>query len=154
MKNLFSSLLFLFIFLIYCIGILPSSNVVQAASGLHIAGNHFVNGNGDQVILRGSARWSLEFSCGDNHFSLSDFQAMKAWGMNTVRIPLNENYYLNPSLCNNQYIFTLTNAVTNAKAAGMYVLLDLHWIHPQEVNNKDTRGGQFPMPDLQAKIFW
>ena len=78
---------------------------------LHVNGNHFADASGNQVVLRGAARWSLEFSCGDGHFNASDFQAMKSWGMNTVRLPLNENYFLYPGLCNNQYQNTIQTAV-------------------------------------------
>lgn len=120
---------------------------------LHVEGNHFTE-NGKKVILRGASRWSLEFSCGDGHFAPSDFKAMKSWGMNIVRIPFNENYFLNPNLCPTNYQETLFNAVEAAKKEGLYVLLDLHWIHPKEVENIDERGGQFSMPDMQTLEVW
>jgi hypothetical protein len=130
----------------------PATHGLRVAGNhLHVVGNHFVDANGNIVILRGAARWSLEFSCGDRHFNTSDFQAMKSWGMNIVRLPLNESYLLFPNLCGGtKYIDTVKQAISRAEAVGMYVLLDLHWISPFD----DNRGGQYPMPDMKAKQFW
>ncbi len=153
MKNYLSQIfLSIFTFAILLPTITPRVFALQPAMhGLRVVGNHFVDANGNIVILRGAARWSLEFSCGDGHFNTNDFQAMKSWGMNTVRLPLNESYLLFPKLCGGtKYIDTVKQAISNAEAAGMYVLLDLHWISPFD----DKRGGQYPMPDMKAKQFW
>jgi endoglucanase len=119
---------------------------------LHIMGNHFADANGNMVVLRGASHWSLEFGCGAGAFTLRDFQAMRSWGMNIVRLPLNENYLLFPGLCGGtKYLDTVKSTVSNAEATGMYVLLDLHWINPY---SNASRGGQYPMPDSKAKQFW
>lgn len=130
---------------------LGASKDQSTLPALHVQGNHIVDDNGNTVVLRGASRWSLEFSCGDGHFNVSDFLAMKSWGMNTVRLPLNENYFLFPSLCQNQYMNTFQTAIAHAESQGMYVILDLHWVSPYD----DTgRGGLFPLTDSKAKGVW
>jgi endoglucanase len=70
-----------------------------------------------------------------------NFTAMKSWGMNAVRLPLNEASWLdytctdatgtsyNPDPGGN-YKATVESTVAAATAAGMYVILDLHWSAP------------------------
>jgi len=62
---------------------------------LSLSGTQIMRG-GQPITLVGAARYSLEFEChGDGHFQLSDFQAMRTWGMNTVRIPLSLAFWRN-----------------------------------------------------------
>ena len=69
------------------------------------------------------------------------WSAMLSWKMNTVRIPLNEASWLgysctdtsgvvrNPDPGSN-YKSAVQTQVAQATAAGMYVILDLHWAAP------------------------
>jgi endoglucanase len=115
---------------------------------------------GEHVTLIGASHSSLEYSCaGDGHFGLADFQAMRMWGMNVVRIPLWSRYWLNIGNTCPGYQQTVAAAVTNAEAAHLYVILDLQWTYAQSqppyTNPDGTPNYQFPMPDNgEATQFW
>ena len=112
---------------------------------------------GHPVTLIGADRSSLEYSCsGDGHFGIADFQAMQSWGMNTVRIALSSEFWVNAGgMCPN-YQQTVTQAVANARSAGMFVILDLQWSAPFELSADQTGGGgQCPLPDSGKDVaFW
>lgn len=84
--------------------------------------------NGHEHFLRGLVRPSLEFSCVGNIQQL-DYTVMNQWGANVVRLPLNQDCWLNdPS--NPSYDPTYEGRVDNqvqwAQGAGMDIILDLH----------------------------
>jgi len=142
-------ILFLLIYS-FCIIMLNINVSHPATHGLHIVGNHFIDENRNIIILRGVNRWSLEFSCGDGHFTPNDFRAIRSWGANAVRIPLNENRFLFHYDCSN-YVDIVKQAVKNAENAGLYVILDLQWVEPY---NNNQPGMIYPMPDSKARDFW
>lgn len=126
-------------------------------SPLSVEGTHIVNADNEVVMLIGAARSSLEYSCtGDGHFQLADFQAMRSWGMNVVRIPLSSAFWANLDGACPNYHQTVEAAVSNAEAAGLYVMLDLHWNAPFTLPQDATGGGgQYPMPDTGKDVaFW
>src|SRR6185437_13785475 len=95
----------------------------QAASTVAVQGNHLVDGSGHVLVLVGATRWALEFSChGDGHDALADFQAMRSWGMNTVRLTLSSAYWLNLAGRCPDYQQTVARAIANAEAAGLLVV--------------------------------
>ncbi|HEU5379721.1 MAG TPA: glycoside hydrolase family 5 protein [Ktedonobacteraceae bacterium] len=126
-------------------------------SALRVEGTHIVNADDEVMMLIGASRSSLEYSCtGDGHFQLSDFEAMRSWGMNTVRIPLSSAFWANLDGACPNYHQTVEAAVSNAEAAGLYVILDLHWNAPFSLPQDATGGGgQYPMPDTGKDVaFW
>lgn len=134
---------------------IPSPTPTQAA--LSIQGTQIVDVHGNAVTLIGASRPSLEYSCsGDGHFQLADFQAMRSWGMNAVRIPLSSEFWANGGNACPNYHLTVTAAVANAEAAGLYVILTLQWNAPLQLSDDPTiGGGQYPMPDAgQDVTFW
>jgi len=135
-------------------GVLPPP-AATASRALRVLGTHLVDTAGRVVTLRGASRWSLEFDChGDDHFQLSDFVAMKSWGMNAVRIPLNSSFWLYgyQNYCTAQsYQQVVDGAVHNAEAAGLRVILVLQWAG---VDLNSGRGGQTQMPPRDALTFW
>ena len=68
---------------------------------LSVHGNHLVNQNGDTVRLTGVNRSGAEYACAEG-WGIWDgptdtdaaIQAMIAWHVNAVRIPLNEDCWL------------------------------------------------------------
>jgi endoglucanase len=116
----------------------------QAPPALKVQGNHLVDPNGDIVRLRGVDRSGSEYACVqgfgffDGPVDAASIAAMKAWHINAVRVPLNEDCWgQDPSpsggiVTQNQYtgqayrnaIITYVNALNSA---GLYVILDLHW---------------------------
>jgi hypothetical protein len=136
----------------------------QAIAGLHVSGNQILNGNGQPVRLRGVNRTSGEYGCIFN-FAIFEgptnataIQAMLNWKINAVRIPLNEDCWLdvNTSGIDRQYVdanyrATVTDYVSRLTAAGIVVILDLHWAAPG--TQKAT--GQTPMADRDhSPAFW
>ena len=133
----------------------PTSTSLQPA--LSIQGTQIMNAHGSVVTLIGTSRSSLEYLCsGDGHFQLADFQAMRSWGMNVVRIPLSSEFWANGGNTCPNYHLTVATAVANAEAAGLYVILTLQWNAPLQVPDDPTvGGGQYPMPDAQGDVaFW
>ena len=113
--------------------------------------------DGKPITLLGVARYSLEYECqGDGHFQLADFQAMRAWGMNTVRFPLSSAFWRNLDHTCPTYQTTVARAVDNAEAAGLYVILDLQRDAPFSYAQDATAGGaQCPLPDANYDVaFW
>ena len=71
-----------------------------AALTLVVRGNHLVNGAGKTVRLLGVDRSGLEYACvqgwgfSDGPTDAASIAAMKAWRINAVRVPLNEDCWL------------------------------------------------------------
>ena len=124
--------------------------------GVSVQGTRFYS-QGHVVTLVGVNHSSLEYSCsGDGHFTLADFQAMRGWGMNVVRIPLSSEFWANASNDCPGYRQTVTQAVANARAAHLFVIVDLQWSAPFDSPDDQKRGGvQCPMPDTGKDVaFW
>ncbi|HEX8733608.1 MAG TPA: cellulase family glycosylhydrolase [Ktedonobacterales bacterium] len=125
--------------------------------GLSVSSTHILAPDGRALTLLGAARYSLEFECqGDGHFQQADFQAMRAWGMNTVRIPLSSGFWRNLGNGCPTYRATVAAAVANAEAAGLYVILDLQRDAPFSLPQDVAGGGeQCPLPDAKYDLaFW
>ncbi|HLY29633.1 MAG TPA: glycoside hydrolase family 5 protein, partial [Ktedonobacterales bacterium] len=138
----------------------PVPTATPRPSGLMVRGSRLFTISGQPVTLVGASHSSLEYSCkGDGHFQLADFQEMRAWGMNVVRIPLWSRYWLNPDDSCPTYQQTVEDAVANAEAAHLYVILDLQWSYtfpaPPYTDSAGNANYQFPMPDTgEAVQFW
>jgi endoglucanase len=109
---------------------------------------------GSPVTLVGVNRPSLEYSCaGDDHLTPKDFQAMRQWGMNVVRIPTSSEFWANAGGLCPAYHQTVQQVVANARAAHLFVILDLQWSAPFDQPADRTRGGvQCPMPDTGKDV--
>ncbi len=149
---------------------LRSPGAARAASvptGLHVVGNQLEDGSGHVIVLHGVDRMGTEYQCTKSATNApTDFDGpvdqttvnyMLAWGINSVRVPLNEDCWLgiNGFPANNhtaaQYQSDILNWVNLLNANGLVVILDLHW------NNSGTNQatGQQQMPDLDhAPAFW
>jgi aryl-phospho-beta-D-glucosidase BglC (GH1 family) len=129
-------------------GACPSGSATPQAAiagfGVKVSGNKIVSTkDGSVVHLRGANVSGLEeFQTGANawpNYGMGgepDFASMAAWNMNVVRFPLNEANW-SRYVCagiqpdpNNTYQATVEQAVADANAAGLYVILDLHWAAP------------------------
>ncbi len=139
-------------------GNVPAQAATNVGSpvALSVWGNHIVDGQGHIITLVGASRWALEFEChGDGHYSVADFAAMRAWGMNAVRLTLSSAYWLNlRGLCPD-YRATVAAAIANAEAAGLYVMPVLQLETPYPNSNEIFHGGSlYAMPDMNAVPFW
>jgi hypothetical protein len=78
--------------------------------------------------FHGVDRPSLEWSASGVTLSAADFALMATWGANVVRIALNQDFWLSgAALYDSGYADVVDRAVTWAEAAGLDVILDLHW---------------------------
>jgi endoglucanase len=143
-----------------------SAKAAQAPLAISISGNHFVNGlngTGRTIELRGVNVSSSEYACAENYgyddgdYTDATAAAIAAWGANAVRIPLNEDCWLNTNLPAGDsyggagYQHEIESFVSDLNAHGIYAILDLHWTAP----GNQTALEQQPMPDMDhSPAFW
>ena len=143
----------------------------DAAPRLHVSGNRLVSAHGRPVELHGVNRAGTEFMCVEGHgifdgpSDQASVSAMKSWGVNAVRIPLNEacwngESYVDPAYAGASYQDAIKSYVRLLNANGMVVILDLHWSDgaytgpPAGCGSAQARCAK-PMPDAaQAIPFW
>jgi endoglucanase len=156
------------------VGVLTLTLIASAASSatrqgsatrrlsIRVVGNRFVDSYGKTVRLLGVNRASFQYACASGR-GLSEgptdagaIAAMKAWHINVVRIPLNEACWLGlptvkPQYGSQPYRDAVTGYVQRLHAAGLYVILDLHWSAP----GSQPANGQQLMPDADhSPAFW
>jgi len=159
------------------------------AVSVRVSGNHLIDVNGKTLQLRGVnvsglesvaiQGWSPGNPWGAQTGDASpNWTTIKSWGVNTVRLPLNEASWLGltcideggiGSVVTNgvkttdaagasvradpggNYQATVAAAVADATAAGLYVILDLHWTAPGSA----CPMAQNPMADSDHSVaFW
>ena len=142
-----------------------------AATQLHVSGNKLLSATGQQVILHGVNRSGAEYSCVngtgifDGEMDQAAINAMKSWGINAVRMPLNEacwngESYVNAQFSGANYQNAIKSEVSLMNASGLDVILDLHWTDgaytgPSNGCTSAEAICQKPMPDAaQAIPFW
>jgi endoglucanase len=152
----------------------PSAPGVTTASGapqLHVSGNKLVTASGQPVTLHGVDRSGTEYKCVqhggifDGPSGLSSVNQMKAYGVNAVRVPLNEacwngESYVNPASSGAPYRQAVTAYVQRLNASGMVAILDLHWTDGTYTGSSSACPSaqatcQKPMPDAAGALpFW
>jgi endoglucanase len=130
---------------------------------VHVVGNSLVDANGRPLRLLGVSLSGPEYACiqGLGIFAgptdARSIAAMKAWRINVVRVPLNEQCWLgtgaSPAAYSGaQYRAAIRAYVSRLGAAGLYAILDLHWSAP---GRSAAARGQQAMADLaHAPAFW
>ncbi len=131
------------------------------ASTLSVSGNHLVD-NGQTVVLRGVNRSGSEYACYqgwgffDGPSDDASVAAIAAWGVNVVRVPLNEDCWLgingiNPAYSGANYQAAITGFVGRLRAHGLYVILSNQVAGPGTTQSTTI----LPMPDADhAPAFW
>lgn len=130
----------------------------RAVNGFAAIGNSLLGPNCKPYIIRGVARPSLEWEpFGSPHFDqvATEFAQMKSWGANTVRIPVNQTYWIEGSKWFTPgYRDFVIGTVAKARAAGLNVIFDLH-IGDRGESNFDPNMGMPQMPDVNHSLpFW
>jgi endoglucanase len=137
-------------------GSLPPSGTL---SPLHVAGNALVNEAGAPVQLRGVNRSGTEYACiqgwgiSDGPSDLASVQAIASWKTNAVRVPLNEDCWLNingapVAYAGGAYQRAIADYVGLLNQAGLYAILELHWSAP----GTTLATGQSSMPDRDHSV--
>jgi hypothetical protein len=130
----------------------PSAPV--APGGYYVNGNTLCTADGRHHLLHGVDRPSLEWSAYGEHLVPEDFQLMASWNANVVRMALNQDYWLaDSSLYAANYASTVDQVVAWAEAAGLDVILDLHWSDRGTVGSCATACQQL-MADPNSVRFW
>jgi endoglucanase len=143
-----------------------AASAAVPAPVLQVQGNRLVNTTTNTTFIpRGVNIPGLEYSGVQNWQKLpatGEFAAIASWKINTVRLPLNESCWLGldgaPSKSDGtpgnytmaQYRASVRSWVDGATAAGLAVILDLHWNAPAGY----TASGQRAMPDERSSGFW
>lgn len=141
----------------------PSS----AAGALHgpfqVHGNTIVDSAGKPVYLHGANWPSLDWSCtgqwasgGTSGINPSEFQQMATqWGVNSVRIPVNEGFWLSNSgaYCPS-YQATVAKVVSLVESYGMVPIIDLHTGMGGDLSAKSSPSAPVCAPDSGSTTFW
>jgi endoglucanase len=137
----------------------PSS---ASALRLSVSGNHLVDDVGTPLRLLGVSRSGSEYACAegfgffDGPTDARSIRAMRRWGINAVRLPLNPDCWLGtdgvkPWLGGQGYRDAIDGFVSRLNQAGLYVILDEHVAAPAG----QLALGIIPMPDAdQSPTFW
>src|SRR6266542_3318263 len=136
----------------------------SAAGGLtiRVQGNRLVDGNGHTVRLLGVNRSSLEYACAQGWgmctgpIDRASIAAMKTWRINAVRMTLNEACWLGlrnvkPEYRAGPYRRAVLAYVQRLHAAGLYVIIDLHWNAP---GNERALDQQWHADADHSPAFW
>ncbi len=110
-------------------------------TGLRVSGNRLVDGGGNTVHLHGVNRSGTEYACiqgwgiFDGPNDAASVAAIATWNVNVVRVPLNEDCWLNINGVNSQYAgANYQNAIVNyvnlLHTYGMYAEISLMWGAP------------------------
>jgi aryl-phospho-beta-D-glucosidase BglC (GH1 family) len=152
-----------------CLLLLLATTSTNALKGIIVRDNKFVDtGTNQPVMLRGVSHSSGEYECVHatkhwNNKSNPVFEAdineqfvgnIKSWGNNAVRIPLNEDCWLNINgvyTGGAKYQEAVVHFVNLLTKAGIASLLDLHWA----ASGSEQARGQRAMPDKDhTPAFW
>ena len=135
-----------------------------AGLAIRVSGNHLVDASNAPVVLRGADVSGTEFACAQNNGddpyggaplgTASTFEAMRAWNINVIRLPLNEDCWLGINgveVRGAAYRSAIETEVSAAHAAGLFVIVDLHWTAP----GSHRALAQNPAPDADhSPAFW
>ncbi len=149
------------------------------AFGITVCGNKFVNQAGQPVVLRGVNTEGTQYDCAqsgagffdDTTINGTDYSteiaAMKAWGINVVRVNLNEECWLGingvPATTSalgpngyNAYANAMGSYVSALNAAGIYAEIDLHLNAPggELIADPGKDDFQNPLPESNSDLFW
>jgi hypothetical protein len=131
---------------------------------VRVSGNHLVDASNATLVLRGADVSGTEFACAQNNGddpyggaplgTASTFEAMRAWNINVIRLPLNEDCWLDINgveVGGAAYRSAIETEVSAAHAAGLFVIVDLHWTAP----GSHRALAQNPAPDADhSPAFW
>jgi endoglucanase len=140
----------------------PSIYPATPAPALHVSGNQLLDSSDTPVRLLGANRSGTEYACiqGWGIFSgpndQASLDAMLTWHINAIRVPLNEDCWLNINMGESHYGGAVyQNAIKNYVSLliknGITPILDLHWSAP----GKQPATDQEPLADRDhSKAFW
>jgi endoglucanase len=148
--------------LLACPALAQAPAASASPPGLHVQGNRILDDSGAPLRIAGVNRSGSEYECirGASVFAGptrdAAIAAIASWGVNAVRVPLNEDCWLgingvNPLFAGSLYRQAVSAFLTRLQAHGLDVILDLHWGAP----GGDRSAGQEQAPDADHAVdFW
>ncbi|HEX8976055.1 MAG TPA: cellulase family glycosylhydrolase [Solirubrobacteraceae bacterium] len=133
-----------------------------SAVSLRVSGNALVDASGNPLRIAGVNRSGSEYACAqgwgmfDGPTDDTSISAITTWGVNAVRVPLNEDCWLgingvNPAYAGSNYRTAIHDYVNRLLSHGLAVILDLHW----GAAGSQLALGQEQAPDADhATAFW
>src|ERR1700722_8937692 len=126
----------------------------RPALAVRVRANQLVNAQGHTLRLVGVNRSGSQYMCVlgrgifDGPADAASIAAMKAWHINTVRVPLNEDCWLginglNVAYSGVAYRYAIEAYVAQLNAAGLYAILDV----PRNAPGNEQASGQRDMLD-------
>jgi hypothetical protein len=107
-----------------------------APNGYYTKGNTIYTVNDTPIIFKGVAKPSMSWWYEMGDFTTADFQKIKAWNANLLRLPMNQSFWLENK---GDYQGNIKKIVDMAKANGLDVMLDLHTvIEKRNLPNTDS----------------
>ncbi len=129
----------------------PSSDA-SAPGGYSVVGPTVYDAAHQAHLFHGVDRPSLEWSATGEYLSAGDYQQMASWKANVVRIALNQDFWLSDSPSYSAaYPALVDQQVQWAEAAGLDVILDLHW---SDKGDYGQMPAQQRMADAHSPAFW
>ena len=131
-------------------------------TGIHAVGSRLEDSAGNQVFLRGVNRSGSEYRCiqsggfFDGPCDEASVRAMKTWGINAVRVPLNEGCWLDingapADYSGEDYQRAIQSYVFLLHKYDLIPILELHWSRSGE----GMADGQDPLPNADHSLtFW
>ena len=130
----------------------PPTPQPTAKGGYYVSGNKIYDEASKPHMFHGLDRPSTEWNWKGEHLAEADFAKMASWKANVVRIPLNQGFWLAGGTSSaSGYEATIDQSVKWARAAGMDVILDLHWT---DKGNPSATAGQQKMADKRSIDLW
>ncbi|MFV8752901.1 glycoside hydrolase family 5 protein [Nannocystaceae bacterium ST9] len=123
-----------------------------APDGYYVQGNSIYTANDQVHVFRGVDRPSLEWDSEGDGVSQADIELIAGWNANVVRIALNQGFWLEGSVVHDPtYRQRIDQVIEWSKAAGMDVIVDLHWSDRGDLAQVP---GQQRMADQNSRAFW
>ncbi|PRP98576.1 glycoside hydrolase family 5 protein [Enhygromyxa salina] len=123
-----------------------------APEGYYVKGNKIYASDGQVHVFRGIDRPSLEWSPNGEGISQADIDLIASWNANVIRVAINQGFWLEGSVVyNSGYRQRIDDVVAWSKAAGMDVVLDLHWSDKGDLSQVPA---QQRMADENSRAFW
>jgi aryl-phospho-beta-D-glucosidase BglC (GH1 family) len=123
-----------------------------APGGYYVKGNKIYDGNDQVHVFRGVDRPSLEWDVEGEGVSSADIDLIASWNANVIRVAINQGFWLEGSVVyNSGYRQRIDEVVQWSKAAGMDVVLDLHWSDRGSLSQVPA---QQRMADANSRTFW